>query len=179
MPKKITIDIKESAEFLYKTLSESEEKLKQDKIKTLLHIKEKKFHFQSDIGENLERTEKTIRAWIQEYSENGYSGLLKVKRGGNNTRTISAKAIKHISKFIKHVPEKEGDANMIEFSSFIELKSKLEERLGETINYDALYSHFRRNYKTEYKILIKIFSHNRRKKEISRRLSKQIEKQFV
>ena len=88
-------------------------------------------------------------------------------------------AVKHISTFIKHVPEKEGDANKIEFSSFIELKSKLEERLGETINYDALYSHFRRIYKTEYKILIKIFSHNRRKKEISRRLSKQIEKQFV
>jgi transposase len=179
VPKKITIKIKESAEYLYEKLSESKGKQKEDRIKTLLYIKEKKFHFQSDIGEDLERTEKTIRAWIREYQENGFSGLLKVKSGGNNTRTISEKAVKHISKYIKYLTKEERSPNEIKFSSFIELKLRLEEDLAETINYDALYSHFRRNYKSEYKILKKIFSDNRHEKGISPRLNKQIEKQFM
>lgn len=173
MPRKITLEIKESVEFLREELSQSKEKLKEDRIKTLLYIKEKKFHFQSDIGDDLERTEKTIRGWIQEYSKNGYRGLLKIKRGGNNTRTISDKARKLISKFVKFFSKKDWSPYDFEISSFIELKLFFEEKLSEIIDYDALYSHFRRNYEAEFKLLRDLFSEKRKIKKISPRLNKQ------
>src|SRR5215216_5762264 len=92
MPKKISIEIVESIDFLQKEYVKAKGPLKKDRIKTLLYVKESKYHFQSDIGKKLGRAEKTIRGWLQEYSQNGYSGLLEVKSGGNNTRTISEKA---------------------------------------------------------------------------------------
>ena len=171
MPKKITIDIEESADFLQKKLSGARGKLKRDRIKTLLCIKEEEFYFQSEIGKKLGRTEKTIRDWIQMYSENGYSGLLKVKSGGNNTRTISDKAIKLISKKVKH-------PNNFSFSSFMELKKLLEEKLDEIIDYQALYSHCRRNHKKEFDSLRKLMKAKRGVKVISPRQNKKISKDF-
>lgn len=171
MPKKITIEIKESIDFLGKKLKQSKGKANRDRIKTLLYIKEGRFHFQTDIGKFLGRTEKTIRTWIQEYLENGYIGILEIKNGGNNTRTISDKAIKLISQKVKH-PTK------FSFSSFMELKKILEEELDEIIDYKALYSHCRRNHKKEFDSLRKLMKANRGKKIISPRLNKQISKDF-
>lgn len=173
MPKKIAIDIKESVEFLKKKISNSKEKLKRDRIKTLLYIKEETFDFQSEIGKDLGRSEKTIRSWIQEYSENGYSGLRDIKkRGGNNTRTISYKAVRLVSKKVRR------DPNDLGFSSFYELKFLLEKELEETIDYDALYSHCRRNHKKEFDSLRKLMKAKRGIKVISPRQNKQISKDF-
>jgi len=85
MPKKITIEIKESVEFLQKEHSIAKGIHKDDRIKILLYIKQEKYHFQSDIRKKLERT---IRDWIQEYVKIGLSTLLEVKHGGNNTCKI-------------------------------------------------------------------------------------------
>lgn len=171
MPKKTTIKIKESIEILRKRLSESKGKLSSDKIKTLLYIKERKFHFQSDIGKDLGRTEKTIRDWIKEYSINGYRNLLKDKRGGNNTRTISRKAVKHTSKvlngisLLKDMSEKNDGSFDLHLSSFKELKLLFEKKLDEKIEYHALYSHFRRNHKVEFNFLKDLFLEKRKTKK--------------
>jgi transposase len=173
MPKKITIVINESEEFLQRKLSGARDKLKRDRIKTLLYIKDKKkYHFQSEIGKKLGRTEKTIRGWIKTYQVNGYSGLLAPKIGGNNTRTISDKALKLISKKIRK------SHNDLEFSSFIELKILLEQELDEIIDYNALYSHLRRKHKEKFILLKKMFSDKRNKKGISPRLQKKLNKLF-
>ena len=92
MPKKIILKIVESVEFLQREHSKSKGLLKKDRIRTLLYIKEGKFHFLSDIGKKLGRSEKTIRGWLQKYLKDGYSSLVEVKSGGNNTKTISEKA---------------------------------------------------------------------------------------
>lgn len=171
MPKKITLEIKENADFLKKKLKQSKGKANRDRIKTLLYIKERRFHFQSDIGKVLVRTEKTIRRWIQEYRENGYTGILEIKDGGNNARTISDKAIKLISKKVKH-------PNNFSFSSFMELKKLLEEELDEIIDYQALYSHCRRNHKKEFDSLRKLMKAKRGIKVISPRQNKKLSKDF-
>ena len=56
MPKKIILEIAESVEFLQREHSKSKGLLKKDRIRTLLYIKEGKFHFQSDIGKKLGRS---------------------------------------------------------------------------------------------------------------------------
>ena len=152
MPKKIAIEIQESVDFLRREHSKTKSLLKKDRIKTLLYIKAGKYHFQSDIGKKLGRTEKTIREWLQEYDKNGYSSLLEVKSGGNNTRTISEKAQIFIA-------EKIADPSTT-ITSYIELQSLLEQELGEKVIYGALYSHCRRNYKSKLKVARK--SHHKK-----------------
>lgn len=59
-------------------------------------MKPNKFEYQSDIGKKLGRAEKTVRGWLQNYQNVGFKSLLEVKIGGNNTKTISQKAIDFI-----------------------------------------------------------------------------------
>lgn len=144
MPKKIDIKIKESLEYLEKEYSKAKGILKKDRIKTLIYVKSNKFQYQSDIGKKLGRAEKTIRGWLQNYEKVGFENLLEVKSGGNNTKTISQKAIEFID--VKLNDEKTT------ITSYVELKLLLEESLNEKIAYGALYSHCRRNHKSKLKV---------------------------
>lgn len=145
MPKKIDISIKESISDLNKAyLKVSGSRLKQDRIKTLLLVAEKKCHFQSDIAKKLGRTEKTIRDWLKLYSTDGLSGLLTVKSGGNNTKTLSKEVINLIA-------QKITDANTT-ITSYVELQLLIEEQTNEKVAYGALYSHCRRKFKSKLKV---------------------------
>jgi transposase len=144
MPKKIAIEIHESLEFLKREYSKSRSILKKDRIKTLLYLKEGKYNFQSDIGKKLGRTEKTIRGWVQQYLNGGFSNLVKIESGGNNTRTISLLAQKFIA-------DKVNDANST-VTSYVELNSLIEQELKEKLAYGALYSHCKRKHKSKLKI---------------------------
>lgn len=144
MPKKIDISIKESVDYLVKSYSKSTSRLQQDRIKTLLFVAEKKYHFQSDIAKKLGRNEKTIRQWLNQYATEGFSGLMSVKSGGNNTRTLSDKVIDLIE-------QKVTDANST-ITSYVELQFLLEEQTNEKVAYGALYSHCRRKFKSKLKV---------------------------
>lgn len=144
MPKKINISIKEDVAFLNNSYSKTASRLQQDRIKTLLYLVTKKYHYQSDIAKKLGRTEKTIRDWLKLYATRGFDALLTVKSGGNNTRTLSDKVIELIA-------EKVTDSSTT-ITSYIELQLLLEEQTGEKIAYGALYSHCRRKFKTKLKV---------------------------
>jgi transposase len=152
MPKKINLEISESVDFLQREHSKAKGLLKKDRIKTLLYIREGKYHFQSEISKKLGRSEKTIRGWLQQYLKEGYSSLMEVKSGGNNTKTISEKARIFIAEKVKD--------KSTTITSYIELQLLLEEELGEKVFYGALYSHCRRNYKTNLKVARK--SHHKK-----------------
>jgi transposase len=152
MPKKISITINESADFLNKAYSRTTSRLQQDRIKTLLFLVEKKYHYQSNIAKKLGRTEKTIRDWLKLYVSEGFSSLITVKSGGNNTRTLSDKAITLIE-------EKVTDASTT-ITSYVELQLLIEEQLNEKIVYGALYSHCRRKFRTKLKVARK--SHHKK-----------------
>ena len=144
MPKKIAIVVKEPIDFLEKSYSKAQGSLKKDRIKTLIYVKTERYVFQSDIAKKLGRTEKTIRDWLQKYSSYGFSCLLEVKSGGNNTRTISDKMIQSI--------EKKLTDSSTTITSYVELKLLLEDELQEDIKYGALYSHCRRRLKSKLKV---------------------------
>lgn len=144
MPKKINISIKEDVAFLNNSYSKTASRLQQDRIKTLLYLVTKKYHYQSDIAKKLGRTEKTIRDWLKLYATRGFDALITVKSGGNNTRTLSDKVIELIA-------EKVTDSSTT-ITSYIELQLLLEEQTGEKIAYGALYSHCRRKFKTKLKV---------------------------
>lgn len=144
MPKKIDITIKEDVAFLNNSYSKTASRLQQDRIKTLLYLVTKKYHYQSDIAKKLGRTEKTIRDWLKLYATRGFDALITVKSGGNNTRTLSDKVIELIA-------EKVTDSSTT-ITSYIELQLLLEEQTGKKIAYGALYSHCRRKFKTKLKV---------------------------
>ena len=144
MPKKINITIKEDVNFLNNSYSRTKSRLQQDRIKTLLYVSTKKYHYQSAIAKKLGRTEKTVRDWLKVYDTKGFDALITVKSGGNNTRTLSDKVIELID-------QKVTDATTT-ITSYIELQLLLEEQTGENITYGALYSHCRRKFKTKLKV---------------------------
>ena len=109
-----------------------------------MFVLDNKYHFQSDIAKKLGRTEKTIRDWLKVYSSEGFSSLITVKSGGNNTRTLSDKVITLIE-------EKVTDSNTT-ITSYVELKHLLEAQTNDKIAYGALYSHCRRKFKTKLKV---------------------------
>jgi transposase len=155
MPKKINIEIKESLEYLEKEYCKAKGILKKDRIKTLIYVKLNKFDYQSDIGKKLGRAEKTIRGWLQAYEKLGFTSLIEVKSGGNNTKTISQKAIDFIEKNIRN--------EKTTITSYVELKLLLEQTLNEKIAYGALYSHCRRKHKSKLKVARK--SHYKKNQE--------------
>jgi len=144
MPKKISITIKERVAFLNKAYLKTTSRLQQDRIKTLLYLVTEKYHYQSAIAKKLGRNEKTIRDWLKLYSTGGFSALIEVKSGGNNTRTLSDKVITLI--------EQKVTDSKTTITSYVELKLLLEEQTNEHIAYGALYSHCRRKFKTKLKV---------------------------
>lgn len=144
MPKKISITIQESVDYLERSYSKTTSRLRQDRIKTLLLVATKKYHFQSDIAKKLGRTEKTIRDWLKLYSTSGFSSLLEVKSGGNNTKTLSEDVIALIEDKITNPKTT--------ITSYVELRLLLEEQTNEKVAYGALYSHCRRKFKSKLKV---------------------------
>jgi transposase len=144
MPKQIDITIKEPVAFLKRAYSKTQSRLQQDRIKTLLYVASKKYHYQSDIAKRLGRSEKTIRNWLQLYSISGFDALILVSSGGNNKRTLSDKVITLI--------EREVTNSKTTITSYVELLLLLEEQTQEKIAYGALYSHCRRKFKTKLKV---------------------------
>lgn len=144
MPKKITLLIAEDLEFLLREHSKSPSSLSKDRIKALIYIKKGKYAFQSDIAQKLGRTEKTVRGWLQRYSQVGFSGLTRIKSGGNNTKVLSDKAKVFIA-------EKLTDSTTT-ITSYIELQLLIAKELEETVPYFALYAHCRRKHKSKLKV---------------------------
>ena len=89
---------------------------------------------------------------MQKYLKDGYSSLVEVKSGNNNTKAITEKAQFFIA-------EKVNNKNTT-ITSYVELQLLIEEELGEKVFYGALYSHCRRNYKTNHKVARK--SHHKK-----------------
>ena len=162
MPKKISLEINESLDYLEKEYSKANGILKKDRIKTLIYVKQNKFEYQSDIGKKLGRAEKTIRGWLQNYEKLGFRSFLEVKSGGNNTRTISQKAINFIDENMRN--------EKTTITSYVELKLLLEQTLNEKIAYGALYSHCRRKHQSKLKVARK--SHYKKNPEAEEHFKK-------
>jgi len=144
MPKKIKLIIREELEFLQREYSKSKSSLSKDRIKTLIFIKQGKYTFQSEIAKKLGRTEKTVRGWIQQYSESGFIKLKTIKSGGNNTKVLSEKAKDFIA-------NKLSDSTT-SITSYVELQLLIASEIEETVPYFTLYAHCRRNHKSKLKV---------------------------
>lgn len=144
MPKKIKLIIREELEFLQGEHSKAKSSLSKDRIKTLIFIKQGKYTFQSEIAKKLGRTEKTVRGWIQQYSESGFKELKAIKSGGNNTKVLSKKAQDFIAKKLSD--------STTSITSYIELQLLIASEIKETVPYFALYAHCRRNHKSKLKV---------------------------
>lgn len=152
MAKKIQIEIIESTKDLEKLYAKSGGRLQQDRLKVLLYLQKRKYCYQSDLAKKLGRNEKTIREWLKTYAKEGLSAYLRVKSGGNNTRTLSTIVLAFIA-------EKLQDAHT-NITSYVELQTLIETELGERVAYGALYSHCRRKYKAKLKVARK--SHHKK-----------------
>jgi len=144
MPKKISITITEELSELEKKYRSSTTALKRDRLKMLILLKKGKIMYRKELSQKLARRQNTIGDWIQLYNNKGLSGLLAIKSGGNNTRSISTK----VKDFIQ---EKVTDSSST-ITSYIELQALIKEHCKEDLAYGALYTHCRRKLKTKLKV---------------------------
>ncbi|MCX2764095.1 helix-turn-helix domain-containing protein [Aquimarina muelleri] len=89
------------------------------------------------MAQKLGRTEKTVRGWLQKYSQVGFSGLTTIKSGGNNTKVFIAENLTDSTTSI---------------TSYIELKLLIAQELEEIVPYFALYAHCRCKHKSKLKV---------------------------
>ncbi|WP_062052858.1 helix-turn-helix domain-containing protein [Aquimarina longa] len=87
----------------------------------------------------MDRTEKTVRGWIQQYSESGFKELKTIKSGGNNTKILSEKAKDFIA-------NKLSDSTIL-ITSYIELQLLIASEIEEIVSYFVLYAHCKQNHK--------------------------------
>lgn len=144
MPKKIELFITEDLEQLERLYRSSTSPLRKDRLKTLYYIKRGDYQYRNVIATKLGRRPTTVGLWIKQYQEHGLTGLLKIDSGGNNTRHLSDKVIQFVSDKLT------DPATTI--TSYIELRSLIEEELCERVNYGALYAHCRRKHKAKLKV---------------------------
>lgn len=144
MPKKIETVIQEDLTTLKKLYQSSTTELRRDRLKMLYYIKRKSYSYRSDLAKKIGRRPTTVGLWIKLYEQEGLSGILQIKSGGNNTKVISNKAIAYIS-------NKLSTANTT-ITSYVELQLLIEEELNQKIPYGALYTHCRRKHKSKLKV---------------------------
>ena len=144
MPKKISITVSESLKELQALLLKAQSDRERGRLKALILLKHGKVVYQSQLANKLGFTEKTVRAWLKTYNEQGLSNLITIKVGGNNTRVISCNAIDFIATQLTN-PQ-------TTITSYVELQGLIEAQLCETIDYGTLYAHCRRKHKSKLKV---------------------------
>ena len=110
----------------------------------LYYIKEGRYVFRSDIAKKLGRRPNTIGDWIKLYEQKGLKGLVEIQSGGNNTKVIPSQAISYVKERLTTVNTT--------ITSYVELRLLIEERLGESIPYGALYAPCRRHHRSKLKV---------------------------
>ncbi len=144
MPKKIDITIDESLSDLRSHLRKAKSDRERGRLKALILLKEGKVEHQSHLASKLGFSEKTIREWLKTYSREGFKSFISIRVGGNNTKTISQQAVDFISDRFNNPSTT--------ITSYVELQGLIEQELGESVHYGALYSHCRRNHKSKLKV---------------------------
>lgn len=144
MPKKINLHITEDSTTLKKLYHSSTTALRKDRLKMLYYIKNKSYSYRNALALKLGRRPTTIGIWIKLYEQEGLSGIINIKSGGNNTKIISSKAISYISDKLS--------TPITNITSYVELQFLIEEELDEKIPYAALYTHCRRKHKSKLKV---------------------------
>jgi transposase len=144
MPKQIKIEILESENTLKNLLRKTSTDMYKARIKTLLMIKTDKVKYLTIIANKLGFTEKTIRTWLNLYTNEGLVNYMKVNFKSNVEKKIS----KELSDSIfAELNNKETT-----ITSYVELLAIIEEKYNIVLPYTTLYSHCRRKYKSVLKV---------------------------
>ena len=125
VPKKIEIVISEDLQALKKQYQSSTTELRRDRLKMLYYIKKGSDCYRSDLAKKLGRNPTTVGLWIKLYQQEGLSGILQIKSGGNNTKIISNRVITYIT-------EKLHTASTT-ITSYVELQLLIEQELNQVI----------------------------------------------
>ena len=144
MPKKINLQINESASELRKLISKTPQLKRKHRLKFLLLIKEKKVDYLTTLESRLKYRRKTIRGWLNDYRTGGLSALLSIKSGGNRKTIITKVAHQDLWSKLSNPST--------EITSYVELLNWYQQHYDPNMKYISLYSYCRRKFKSKLKV---------------------------
>lgn len=152
MAKVIDTEVIESIKEIESQIRKSKSRLVQTRMKALLLIKRDKCKYSKDLAFKLGVSRKTIYNWLQIYKEEGFSKLVEVKSGGNNTKVLSQETISEIDRLLN-----DPYSTIV---SYVELVAILQETTQADLNYKTVYSHCIAKHKSKLKVARK--SHHKK-----------------
>lgn len=144
MPKKIDIHITETLPELESLKRKAKSRLREDRLRALILIKQGKFCYQSDLARKLGYTSKTVRGWLKAYSQKGLHACLEVNSGGNAPSVVSPEAHDLLGSILS---DPHGTV-----TSYVELAHRLEQQLQVRVNYMTLYCYCKRRFGSKLKV---------------------------
>lgn len=144
MPKKISIHISETLPELESLRRKATGRLREDRLRALILIKQEKISYQNRLAKKLGYTEKTVREWLKSYSQKGLLSYLKINSGGNASSVISIEAHSLLESILSNPHTT--------MTSYIELMHHLEQQHHIRVNYMTLYGYCRRKFGSKLKV---------------------------
>lgn len=143
MARRLKIEIRESEEYLEKSLRYARTGSQKEKLQVLWWLKSEQVSQHQELGRRLGRDSSTISRWLQKYRQAGLSKLLDEKPMGGKRWEIEGEMLEQLE---TRLQQPEG------FKSYVEIQQWLEQRFGKTIKYKTVYKTVRYRLNAKLKV---------------------------
>lgn len=143
MPKKIEIEIKETASELKELIKKSKPSYAV-KVNMLYLLKTQNICYVKQLSQVLFKTQKTVSKWINGYQTQGISYLTESRSGGKRFSKVSENVDKFIAQKLND--SKNG------ITSYVQLQVLINKELSVNLPYSTVYYHCVTHYQSKLKV---------------------------
>jgi transposase len=130
MARPFNLEIKESAEYLSKSLNKARTAFEKERLLLLWWIKTGQVTQHQDLSQRLGRNGSTVTGWLQKYRQGGLEKLLEVKAAPGAVRKIQGEML---SRLVEKLQCPQG------FSSYGQIVEWLEQEFNVQVKYKTVY----------------------------------------
>lgn len=143
MARPFKIEIKESVEYLEKSLRNARTASQSQKLLLLWWLKSGQVQQHQELGKRLGRNPSTITRWLQQYRQGGLSELLKERLSPGKAWEIEGEMLERL---VERLQQPEG------FTSYREIQQWLRQEFGREVNYKTVHKTVRYRLKAQLKV---------------------------
>jgi transposase len=143
MSRSLKVEIQESVEYLEKSLHNARTASQKERLQMLWWLKSGQVTQHQALAERLGRNPSTITRWLQQYRQDGLSGLLVVKHSPGRPRALDDALLAQLA---ARLEQPEG------FKSYIEIEQWVQTTLGKPVKYKTVHKTVRYRLQAKLKV---------------------------
>lgn len=143
MARPFKIEIKESVEYLEKSLLKARTASQKEKLLVLWWLKSGQAEQHQELGQRLGRDSSTITRWLQKSRNGGLAELLEKKKSPGKAWEIEGEMLAQLQ---AQLQQPEG------FKSYGEIQQWLEQKFGKVVKYQTVYKTVRYRLQAKLKV---------------------------